>query len=151
MKTTERRARRVGHVRSVPGGGCLRDGRRNAVAEDGNGGGGEIRSSAGPESKNARWRGDLEGSGGRNQGEGAQRVRERYAHFDRAVAPAADELVRDEVDAVDLVRVSGEVGLQLVALEVPDLYSFPGEAACARVREWRGDRKGKKLVSRPKA
>ena len=93
----------------------------------------------------------MEGSGGRNQGEGAQRVRERYSHFDRAVASAADEFVRYKVDAVDLIRVPGEVGLQFVALEVPDLYGFPGEAACTRVREWRGDRKGKKLVSRPKS
>ena len=50
--------------------------------------------------------------GGREEGD---------AHFDRAVAPAADELVGDEVDAVDLVGVPREVVLELVRLQVPYL------------------------------
>ena len=39
-----------------------------------------------------------------------------YAHLHGAVAPAADELVGDEVDAVDLVRMAGEVVFDFVRL-----------------------------------
>ena len=44
-------------------------------------------------------------------------------HFDDTIATAADNLVGDEVDAVDLVRVAGKVVFDFVRLEVPDLFS----------------------------
>ena len=43
------------------------------------------------------------------------------AHLDGPVPPAAHDLVRDEVDAVDLVGVPRQVGFKLVRFEVPDL------------------------------
>ena len=83
--------------------------------------------------------------GGREEGD---------AHFDRAVAPAADELVRDEVDAVDLVGVPREVVLELVRLQDPYLppcrdvvFANGGTGRVVHVRAT-ADRKGKWQIGR---
>lgn len=60
------------------------------------------------------------------RGEGRE-VDATNSHLHRAIAPAADELVRDEVDAVDLVCVSGEVRFDFVRLEVPELSWRAGQ------------------------
>lgn len=44
-------------------------------------------------------------------------------HLDLLVPSATCNLVRDEVDTVDLVRVSGQVNPDLERLEIPQLYA----------------------------
>ena len=61
---------------------------------------------------------EMEGGNGKG---GVARARRADLHFDRAVASAADELIRDEVDAVDFVSVPRQVGFELVRFQVPDL------------------------------
>lgn len=50
------------------------------------------------------------------------------AHLDGFIPTSTDDLVGDPVDAVDLVRVAGQVRLDLVGLEVPDLQAGETES-----------------------
>lgn len=73
-------------------------------------------------------------------GEGRQ-VDTTNSHLHRAVAPAADELVRDEVDAVHLVRVPGQVRFDFVRLEVPELSQTNRSASGSPLPNKRAERR----------
>ncbi len=78
--------------------------------------------------------------------EGKGRAGTTNSHLHRAIAPAADELVRDEIDAVHLVRVPGQVRFDFVRLEVPELSHRAGQRRDRDRRCRTNARNGKKAA-----
>lgn len=52
---------------------------------------------------------------------GSRKREKRNAHFNRPVPSSTDNLIRDEINTVHLIRMSRQVRLDLIRLQIPDL------------------------------